>query len=63
MTSASDDPPKTQTPSKTLTRETPERPVIDLRDLLAGAREAILVHAGEHYRLRVTASGKLILTK
>ena len=31
--------------------------------LLAGAREVILEHRGEHYRLRVTASGKLILTK
>ena len=31
--------------------------------LLAGAREVVLEHRGEHYRLRVTASGKLILTK
>lgn len=31
--------------------------------LLAGAREVILEHRGEHYRLRVTANGKLILTK
>jgi hemin uptake protein HemP len=31
--------------------------------LLAGAREVILEHRGEHYRLRVTSNGKLILTK
>jgi hemin uptake protein HemP len=31
--------------------------------LLAGAREVILEHRGEHYRLGVTSNGKLILTK
>jgi hemin uptake protein HemP len=36
---------------------------IDVRTLLGPAREAILVHNGEHYRLRVTANNKLILTK
>lgn len=41
----------------------PTRPVINVRDLLGGTREAILVHQGEHYRLRVTSSEKLILTK
>jgi hemin uptake protein HemP len=41
----------------------PARPVIYVRDLLGAAREAILVHQGEHYRLRVTANDKLILTK
>lgn len=41
----------------------PETPVIDVRDLLAGGREAIILHAGERYRLRVTAQEKLILTK
>ena len=30
--------------------------------LLAEARELIIEHAGRDYRLRVTASGKLILT-
>jgi hemin uptake protein HemP len=28
-----------------------------------GEREAILEHDGQEYRLRITASGKLILTK
>lgn len=32
-------------------------------ELLQGAREIILDHDGSAYRLRVTASGKLILTK
>ena len=31
--------------------------------LLAGAREIVIVHRGERYRLRVTQNGKLILTK
>lgn len=30
---------------------------------MAGAREVILEHRGEQYRLRVTSNGKLILTK
>lgn len=32
-------------------------------DLLADTREAILEHNGQEYRLRITANGKLILTK
>lgn len=36
---------------------------IELASLLAGRREAIIVHNGEDYRLRVTSNGKLILTK
>jgi len=32
-------------------------------ELLAGGREAILEHDGMDYRLRITANGKLILTK
>lgn len=35
----------------------------DLREIMAGAREIVLVHNGERYRLRITANGKLILTK
>lgn len=31
--------------------------------LLAGARELVIKHAGEDYRLRLTNQGKLILTK
>jgi len=36
---------------------------IELADLLGGRREAIIVHNGADYRLRVTSNGKLILTK
>jgi hemin uptake protein HemP len=38
-------------------------PVIDVRDLMADAREAVLIHDGERYRLRLTAKDKLLLTK
>lgn len=30
---------------------------------MGGDKEAILEHGGQDYRLRITASGKLILTK
>lgn len=36
---------------------------VELAALLSGRREAIIVHNGEDYRLRVTSNGKLILTK
>jgi len=36
---------------------------IDISDLLAGGREAVLLHDGAEYRLRLTSNGKLILTK
>jgi hemin uptake protein HemP len=39
------------------------RPRLKVSDLLAGGREAILEHDGQDYRLRITANGKLILTK
>ncbi len=35
----------------------------DVRDIVGDAGEAILVHDGEEYRLRITRNGKLILTK
>ena len=31
--------------------------------LFQGRREIVIVHHGQEYRLRITASGKLILTK
>ena len=36
---------------------------IEVQELLGGAREAVLLHAREEYRLRLTSNGKLILTK
>lgn len=46
----------------------PARPAAQLRrldaaDLLAGAREVVLVHGDAEYRLHLTRNGKLILTK
>lgn len=40
-----------------------QRPRLDSADLLGGAREVLIMHAGAEYRLRVTSQGKLILTK
>jgi hemin uptake protein HemP len=36
---------------------------LKVSELLQGKREAILEHEGQDYRLRITANGKLILTK
>jgi hemin uptake protein HemP len=36
---------------------------IHIRELLGDAKEATIIHAGERYRLRITANNKLILTK
>ena len=38
-------------------------PRIPVLNLLDGRKEAILVHNGEDYRLRITSKGRLILTK
>jgi hemin uptake protein HemP len=43
------------------TRESKVRVIV--AELLQGGREAILEHDGQDYRLRITANGKLILTK
>jgi len=40
-----------------------QRRRISCADLMHGAREVIIVHEGEEYVLRITKSGKLILTK
>ena len=36
---------------------------IDSRDIFIGTRELVITHGREHYRLRLTAQNKLILTK
>lgn len=41
---------------------TPPR-LIPSEVLLGDAGEVIIAHNGEHYRLRITRQGKLILTK
>ena len=38
-------------------------PVVDSITLMSGQRELIIRHGADSYRLRVTASNKLILTK
>jgi hemin uptake protein HemP len=47
--------------------KTPPQPArprrLKVSELLGGDREAILEHDGQEYRLRITANGKLILTK
>jgi hemin uptake protein HemP len=41
----------------------PQRQRITTTDLMQGAREVVIVHAGEEYILRIAKPGKLILTK
>ncbi len=41
----------------------PEIPVADSVTLLRGSRELLIRHGSQTYRLRITATGKLILTK
>ena len=36
---------------------------VRLSEIMKGQREAVIEHEGKEYRLRITASGKLILTK
>jgi hemin uptake protein HemP len=55
--------PKPPAPGGRASEQRPNTPVVDIRDIVAGGREAIIVHAGERYRLRITAKDKLILTK
>lgn len=38
-------------------------PAIDVRALVGAGREAVILHKGDRYRLRITANDKLILTK
>ncbi|MEE4376631.1 MAG: hemin uptake protein HemP [Candidatus Competibacteraceae bacterium] len=41
--------------------KTPQR--FDSRALFHDAQEIVIIHAGQEYRMRITRSGKLILTK
>jgi hemin uptake protein HemP len=50
-------------PNLSLPTLRPQRQRIRTADLMQGAREVIIVHEGEEYLLRITKSGKLILTK
>jgi hemin uptake protein HemP len=41
----------------------PQRQRVSTTDLMRGGREVILLHEGEEYVLRITRTGKLLLTK
>jgi hemin uptake protein HemP len=41
----------------------PPRQRVSWADLMRGSRELILLHEGKEYILRITKTGKLILTK
>jgi len=43
----------------------PVKPItrIPVSEILSGRREAVLLHEGSEYHLRLTSNGKLILTK
>ena len=60
MTTRRDDGERARRPSPRPAGQTHR---VKVSELLAGEREAILEHDGQEYRLRITASGKLILTK
>lgn len=52
-------------PTETKPQESNEKgkPRWNISDLLKGQTEAIILHAGGEYRLRLTKNNKLILTK
>ena len=53
-------------PSPALLRPTlasPQRKRVNSQELMANAREIEIEHVGQVYRLKLTALGKLILTK
>ena len=63
MAAAEERPPRDPTAAQ-IAHSAPMRPVrVRVSEILSGGREAILEHNGEDYRLRITANGKLILTK
>jgi hemin uptake protein HemP len=43
--------------------EPPRMPRVSTEQLMRGRREIVVQHGAEEYRLRITAAGKLILTK
>jgi len=54
---------KKNTPLADNARRVPKLLRMRVSDILDDSREAILEHNGQEYRLRITANGKLILTK
>jgi len=41
----------------------PEHPIVQSRELFGAEREVVIVHREQAYRLRITRTDKLILTK
>lgn len=62
MTTAAEETHRINTPAETADAHDRKVRVL-VSDILQGSREAILEHDGMDYRLRITANGKLILTK
>ena len=64
MIDAADDEPRVVGTTRIDAGSDQKRPIrLQVADLMHGGREAILEHAGQDYRLRITSNGKLILTK
>ncbi|QCI67882.1 hemin uptake protein HemP [Phreatobacter stygius] len=56
-------PPHGNQPDASLSASSDAIPTVELTAILGTGREAVILHKGERYRLRVTANDKLILTK
>lgn len=55
--------PTSRPPASVPVTERPDGRMIDSADLFRGAREMLIQHRGETYRLRLTGANKLILVK
>jgi hemin uptake protein HemP len=56
-------PPRAPRPDDVVGETTDIAPSVDSVTLMKGRRELIIRHSADTYRLRITASNKLILTK
>ena len=56
-------PPRAQRPDDVVGETTDIAATVDSATLMKGRRELIIRHGADTYRLRITASNKLILTK
>lgn len=56
-------PPHGAQPDGSISASPDAIPTVELTAILGTGREAVILHKGERYRLRVTANDKLILTK
>jgi hemin uptake protein HemP len=56
-------PPRAPRPDDVVGETTDIAPMVDSATLMKGRRELIIRHGADTYRLRITASNKLILTK